>query len=72
MDDAKLIEQVRLYEELYNMADKNYNNYVHKEKIWFKIGKAMGMPSKFSLYQYHKYYIIFITIKNNRFVWFFP
>lgn len=46
MNDVKLIEQVKLYEELYNSADKNYNNHPHKEKIWFKIGKVMNTPGK--------------------------
>lgn len=42
MDDENLIEKVRLYDELYNMAHKKYSDNHHKDIIWTKIGKELN------------------------------
>ncbi|XP_025409208.1 uncharacterized protein LOC112682735 [Sipha flava] len=42
MDDENLIEKVRLYDELYNMAHKKYSDNHHKDIIWMKIGKELN------------------------------
>lgn len=42
MDDENLIEKVRLYDELYNMAHKKYSDNHHKDVIWTKIGKELN------------------------------
>lgn len=42
MDDEILIENVRQYDELYNMSHRKYNNNHHKGKIWAKIGKELN------------------------------
>ncbi|KAK5643305.1 hypothetical protein RI129_007150 [Pyrocoelia pectoralis] len=44
MNDEMLIEQVRQYEELYNMAHKKYSDNIHKDKIWRNIGSELKEP----------------------------
>ncbi|XP_069689134.1 uncharacterized protein [Periplaneta americana] len=42
MNDEMLIEQVRQYDELYNMASKKYTDNFHKDKIWAQIGRELN------------------------------
>lgn len=42
MNDDKLIELVRSYEELYNMTAKKYRDNVHKDMLWQKIGDELN------------------------------
>lgn len=37
-----LIEKVRQYDELYNMAHKKYCDNQHKDVIWAKFGKEFN------------------------------
>lgn len=41
MDDEMLIEEVRQYEELYDIMHKKYSDNIHKDKIWKKIGSEL-------------------------------
>lgn len=45
-----LIEEVRKYEDLYNMASKNYCNNIYKEKIWRKIGEKLNKTGRLNFY----------------------
>ncbi|XP_058811117.1 uncharacterized protein LOC131676008 [Topomyia yanbarensis] len=42
MDDELLIEDVRKYPELYNLAHKHYMHTKKKEEIWRKIGNLLN------------------------------
>ena len=45
--DEKLIELVRGYEELFDMANEKYSDNLHKEKIWKVIGEALNKTGEF-------------------------
>jgi len=64
MDDEILIEKVRQYDELYNMAHKKYCDNHHKDVVWAKIGKELnttGMCNFIILL----FYFIISTSDNN-------
>jgi hypothetical protein len=39
--DEKLIELVRIYEELYDISNKKYSDSVWKEKLWVQIDEEL-------------------------------
>lgn len=36
-----LIEEVRHYQELYDMTHKKYSDNIHKDNVWRKIGSEL-------------------------------
>jgi len=48
--DAKLIELVRKYEELYDMSNKKYSGSVWKETLWAQIGEELKKSGKFQCF----------------------
>lgn len=43
MDDEVLIEEVRQFDELYDMSHKKYSDNQHKDLIWAKIGQKLNL-----------------------------
>lgn len=46
MDKELLIELVRKYPELYDMANSNYSDSKHKDIIWTHIAKKLDSTGK--------------------------
>lgn len=46
MDEDKLINLVRKYEELYDRTNPKYSDNDHKDKIWKIIGRELNTPGK--------------------------
>jgi len=49
MDDEMLIEEVRHYQELYDMTHKKYSDNIHKDNIWRKIGSELKTTGRYKL-----------------------
>ncbi|VVC38484.1 MADF domain [Cinara cedri] len=41
MDDEMLIEEIRQYQELYDMMHKKYSDNIHKDNIWRKLDSEL-------------------------------
>jgi len=49
MDNEMLIEEVRHYQELYDMTHKKYSDNIHKDNIWRKIGSELKTTGRYKL-----------------------
>lgn len=62
MDDEILIEEVRQYDEIYDMSHRKYSDNQHRDLVWTKIGQKLNLKGMF-LHNLNIYFINYFIIK---------
>lgn len=62
MDDEILIEEVRQYDEIYDMSHRKYSDNQHRDIVWTKIGQKLNLKGMF-LHNLNIYFINYFIIK---------